>query len=343
MSWLALLVPALGWAVLWQRSRFRRLPTEERRDGTRQTVFFTACDGTRLEGWLFLPKTPHAPVVLMAPGLGGTKDGLLESFAWAFVAQGLAALLFDYRSFGGSDGRPRHWVDPGRQRQDYEAALQYARGELTARGHVDGARVGLWGSSFSGGNVITLGASRNDIRALVAQCPYLKTPPALEPRGLNRLRFVFWTMLDLLRIFPPIYVPLFGRPGEWVFASSAENPSVSDFNGPLGARFWQELPKPSLGGWENRMLARLLATLDDFMPMAHVAKVACPTLLVAARGDDMVPIAYVREAHAHMTGPHKELVEFDGGHFDLYVGGPHASNAQRQAAFFAHHLGSRDN
>lgn len=331
-------VLALSWAFLWTRSRFHwvRSPgrTEERRAaGVVRTVHFPAVDGTRLEGWLFLPNTPSkAPLVVMAPGLGGTKDGLLESFAWAFVERGLAVLAFDYRCFGGSDGTPRHWVAPPRHREDYEAAIEFARTGL--RDVVDGARIALWGSSFSGGTALTVAARRADLRAVVAQCPYLKTPPHLEPRGLSMARFVALATLDMLKVFPAVYIPLFGRPGEWVFAPSGENPSVRDFGGPLGSDFWRRLPNPPLGGWENRMLARGLAVLDETIPMDEVGKIRCPVLLVAARRDDMVPVAYVEEAQERL-GTFGERASYDCGHFDLYFGPAHEENVRRQAAFLS--------
>jgi pimeloyl-ACP methyl ester carboxylesterase len=336
---------AAVWLLLRRRARFARLPApvrerEVRPCGTVRGVSFPAVDGTRLDGWLFLPQGRRpAPIAILAPGLGGAKDGFLEPFAWSFVERGVAALVFDYRCFGGSDGEPRHWVDPSRHREDYEAALAFVRGPLAAAGDVDPRRIGLWGSSFSGGTAIVTAARHPDtVRALVVQCPFLKTPPEIQPRGLRLLRLIFWATLDLLRVFPPIYVPIFGRPGEWVFAPSRENPSVSDFDGPLGAPFWRALPRPGLGGWENRMLARMLAAIDSFVPMDAVPELRCPVLFVAAARDDMVPLAYVEEAHARASSPAKQLGVFDCGHFDLYVGEPHAANAARQAEFLARHL-----
>ncbi|HVJ88155.1 MAG TPA: alpha/beta fold hydrolase [Labilithrix sp.] len=343
MIWLALAATLLAgaWLVLWRRSRFRWVPSsgrpEERRGaGLVRTVHIPALDGTKLEGWLFVPDCVRKPpIVVMAPGLGGTKDGLLEPFAWTFVERGIAVLSFDYRCFGGSDGLPRHWVSPPRHREDYEAAIAFAQRELGDT--VDASRVGLWGSSFSGGTALLTVARRDDVRAVVVQCPYLKTPPHLEPRGLAMARFAFLATLDMMRIFPPVYIPLFGRPGEWAFATSAENPSAAAFDQPAGSNFWRLLPKPPLGGWENRMLARGLATLDEAVPMDELDKVHCPVLLVAADRDDMVPRAFVEEAHMRLSG-RSEFVSYECGHFDLYVGEVHAENARRQADFFARTL-----
>jgi uncharacterized protein len=345
MTWLLLVVvlAGLGWFVQWRRSRFNWVrsqgrPEERRERGRVRSVYFSAIDGTQLEGWLFLPEgiaTP--PIVVMAPGLGGTKEGFLEPFAWSFVERGIAALAFDYRTFGGSDGMPRHWVAPPRHREDYEAAITFVQREL--KNTVDGTRIALWGTSFAGGTVLVTAARRDDVRAVVAQCPYLKTPAHLEPRGLAMARYVFLATLDMLPGVPPVYIPLYGRPGEQAFATSMENPSVSAFDGALGSDFWRLLPKPPLGGWENKMLARGLETIDEVVPMAELGKVKCPVLFVAATKDDMVPSAFIDEAHARLKET-SELVSFDCGHFDLYIGSVHAENARRQAEFLTRALGS---
>ncbi len=331
----------VAWVTLWRRSRICWIrsagrPEERRPEGVVRTVHFPAVDGTRLEGWLFQPHSLRPPLVVMAAGLGGTKDAFLESFAWTFVNAGFAVLAFDYRCFGGSEGTPRHWVAPPRHREDYEAALDFVRRDLSEV--VDTSRVALWGSSFSGGTAIVAASRRDDVRALVVQCPYLKTPPHIQPHGISLARYVVLATLDMMRVFPPIYIPIFGRPGEWVFAPSHENPSVDDFDGPLGSDFWRLLPKPPLGGWENRMLARGLATLDEVVPMNELDKVKCPVLFVAAKKDDMVPLAFVEEAHARLRAT-SEMISYDCGHFDLYIGPAHAENARRQADFLARVLG----
>lgn len=321
-------------------------PDVERPEGTRRTVHFSAVDGTRLEGWLFLPRTSRPPLVLMATGLTGTKDAHLDGFAWAFVRAGVAVLSFDYRNFGGSDGQPRHWVSPARHREDYEAAADFAHSCLGDV--VDAERLALWGSSFSGGTVLVLAATRPEhVRAVVAQAPFLETPPALEPSRGELARYVAWTMLDLLRSrlstalplgLAPIYVPVFGRPGERVFAKSRECPSLAGDE--PGSRFWREMPAQR-GGWENKMLARLLAELDEFVPMKRVAEIACPVMLVAARTDDLIPVDLVQRAASQLRHPDSVLAEIDCGHFDLYVDPVVAANAERQALFLRRALRRR--
>ncbi len=328
---------AAGVVALKKRARFARGPAPERAPeqwaaGSFETVYFSAIDGARLEGWFFRPRKDNAPLVIMAPGLTGTKEGLCEDFARAFVEQGIAALLIDYRCFGGSEGEPRHWVDPQRHREDYEAAIAFARsGGLP---HIDPERIALWGSSFSGGTSLVTAAKDERIKAVVVQAPYLETSAAQQPTGWAMMRYSAAVMLDLSGIIS-VYIPALGRPGEWAFAKSKENPSIRDFDGPLGSDFWRALPRPLRGGWENKFLARMLASFDDFQPMKAVAELKCPVLLMAALHDDMVPIEHVRRAHALLLSPRKRLVELPCGHFDMYFSKFAAPNAQAQAAFLA--------
>jgi hypothetical protein len=315
----------------FRRERPAPRDREARPEGVLETVNSPAVDGARLEGWLLRPHGAAAPLVIMAPGLTGTKDGHLEAFAWRFVRAGFAVLLFDFRSFGGSEGEPRHWVDPFRQVDDYRSALAFAQRELAHA--VDARRIALWGSSFSGGGALVTAAGRGDVAAVVAQCPFLATPPHLEPRGLTLARFVFWTLLDLARAKlggAPVYIPAFGQPGELCFAPSRESPSRFDPAQP-GAEFWRTLPPPR-GGWENKLLARFLADFDRFQPLSRLGEVSCPAHLTAARRDDLVPLAFVESALAKLPAG-SSLDVHECGHFDLYVGAHFEVNVARQIEF----------
>jgi fermentation-respiration switch protein FrsA (DUF1100 family) len=86
-----------------------------------------------------------------------------------FARAGLASFIFDYRTFGGSEGEPRHWASPKRHLEDYVSAVQFIKSEL--RDVVDVNRINLWGVSFSGGHVLSLAGSslRNNITSVVAQ------------------------------------------------------------------------------------------------------------------------------------------------------------------------------
>ena len=68
---------------------------------------------------------PFATIV-MAHGFSAVKEMYLDRFAEVFAAAGLAALVFDNRNFGASDGVPRQEIDPWRQIADYRDAISFA-------------------------------------------------------------------------------------------------------------------------------------------------------------------------------------------------------------------------
>ena len=80
----------------------------------RKDIEFKAEDGTILRGWHYLPDGASAPypTIVMAHGYSAVKEMYLDRFAEAFAIAGFAALVFDNRNFGASDGQPRQEIDP---------------------------------------------------------------------------------------------------------------------------------------------------------------------------------------------------------------------------------------
>ena len=145
-------------------------------------------EGSRLAAELFKPQSEGAgPAILLCHGWGGLKDHLADRYATPFAQAGFACLVFDYRGWGGSDGRlipaldepmltqagertlkarvVREVVDPLDQIADIRAALAW----LLSEPGVNPARVGLWGSSYGGGHVVSVAGTDDRVRAVVAQ------------------------------------------------------------------------------------------------------------------------------------------------------------------------------
>jgi uncharacterized protein len=134
---------------------------------TRRDVEFDA-DGTTLRGWFYpAPSSAPASVVVMAHGFSLVKEAYLDRYAEQFVAAGLAVLVYDHRNFGASDGTPRQEIDPWRQIEDYRHAITYA----STLPEVDPDRIGVWGTSYSGGHAIVVAASDLRVKAVVCQVP----------------------------------------------------------------------------------------------------------------------------------------------------------------------------
>jgi dienelactone hydrolase len=146
-------------------------------------------EGSRLAAEVIRPVGGEGsrPAILLCHGWGGLKEHLAERYAVPFAQAGYVCLVFDYRGWGGSDGRMistaetpplleageqavkvrvlRELVDPLDQIADIRACLAWL---MTEEG-VDPARVGLWGSSYGGGHVVVIAGTDERPKAVVAQ------------------------------------------------------------------------------------------------------------------------------------------------------------------------------
>ncbi|MDX6597951.1 MAG: uncharacterized protein QOE87_1838, partial [Gaiellales bacterium] len=125
--------------------------------------------GETVRGWLYTPDdaTGPFPVVVMAGGWCYVKELVQPHVAQQFADTGLAAILFDYRNFGSSDGARRQHIDPNAQVEDYRNAISFAE----TLDELDPDRIGVWGLSYSGGHALILGASDPRVRCVSAQIP----------------------------------------------------------------------------------------------------------------------------------------------------------------------------
>lgn len=128
-------------------------------------------DGVTLRGHLYLPDAGDGPypVVVMAGGWCYVKELVQPDYAEVFADAGVAALVFDYRSMGDSDGEPRQHLDPSQQIEDYKNAITYAE----TLDQVDSDRIGIWGISYSGGHVLVVGATDRRVKCIVSNIPVI--------------------------------------------------------------------------------------------------------------------------------------------------------------------------
>src|ERR1700730_12070278 len=147
----------------------------------RTDIEFKTEDGITLRGWHYLPhsRPGKVPTIVMAHGFSAVKEMYLDRFAEAFANAGLASLVFDNRNFGASDGEPRQEIDPWRQVRDYRHAITYAR----TRPEVDRERIGIWGSSYSGGHALVVGAIDRRVKCVVSQVPLISGYRNLQRLG----------------------------------------------------------------------------------------------------------------------------------------------------------------
>ncbi len=132
--------------------------TPERLGVEWEDLYFTAADGTRINGWFVrAPGRPPVAHILFAHGNAGNIGDRSVILA-LLAAAGFDVLVFDYRGFGRSAGRPN-------ERGMYLDA-RAAREALLARPGVDPNRVVYLGKSLGGGVMLEL-ATRYPPAAMV--------------------------------------------------------------------------------------------------------------------------------------------------------------------------------
>jgi dienelactone hydrolase len=289
----------------------------------RKDVEFSSA-GTVCRAWLYQPEGSGAlPCIIMAHGLGGTRDASLEPYAEKFAGAGYMVLLFDYRHFGASDGEPRQLLSITKQLADWASAIAFAR---TLPG-VNRRKIALWGSSFSGGHVLVAAARDGDIAAISAQGPMMDGLAAslnvLSYAGpVALLKMAALGVLDeagSLLGRPPIYLPLVAQPGQLAAMSSHDAESG-----------YRNIVSPT---WRNEMAARFVPTLASYRPISYAGKLKCPALIIVCKDDSVAP-AKAALATAKKLGSKAELKIYDLGHFDIYVGDGFAKSSGDQLAFF---------
>jgi pimeloyl-ACP methyl ester carboxylesterase len=305
-----------------------RTAATERKDApraARRDVTFDS-GGVACRAWAYTPARNcggAAPCIVMAHGLGGTRDCAIEPYAVCFAAAGFHVLLFDYRHLGASDGAPRQLIDIGRQLDDWAAAVRFAR---TMPG-VDADRIGLWGTSLSGGHVLTTAARDGKIAAIAAQCPMLDglASARMLARGGGlwpMAKLTAFALDDWLRQLtgrPPRTIALVGRPGE-----AAAMTTHDAYDG------MRAIVPP---GWRNEAAARVLLSFPVYRPVRLAGDVTCPALFITCAKDTLtLPRAAARAARS--MGDRARLLEFPIGHFDIYQGQWLERSASTEAAFF---------
>jgi pimeloyl-ACP methyl ester carboxylesterase len=152
-----------------------------------EDVRFQTSDGLTLHGWFFpASNSPNSRLaVLLCHGNGGNISHRLDLYD-ALLRTGVHVLTFDYRGYGGSDGRPSE----NGTYLDAAAALAWLRG----RGF-GAANVIVMGESLGGGVASEL-ASREPLAGLALLSSFTSVPdlgaeffPWLPVRWLANIRY----------------------------------------------------------------------------------------------------------------------------------------------------------
>jgi len=220
------------------------------------------------------------------------------------------------------------------QLEDWESAIQFVSVQL--KENFDRYRIGLWGSSFSGGHVIVTAANsrfKDRIKAVVSQVPYLKSTDKLiaslysVDAFVNVGKLTFYSLVDKLRALMGIsryYIPICGTTNDLAVLYT-----------PSSMQYLDLVPKKPRAGWENKCPASIVIDLVFYSPSAYASEVSVPTLVVYATQDDLCPADAARALIDTM--PHVTFKELNAGHFAPYEE-KFEETVRSELEFFQKHL-----
>ena len=129
---------------------------------------FQAADGTKLHGWYVPHENPRAHALLLH-GNGGNVTIFAQTLRILNRRHGLAVLVFDYRGYGKSEGKPSE--------KGILLDARAARDWLAAKAGIAPADVVLLGQSLGGAVAVDLAAS-DGARGLVLASTFTSLPDA---------------------------------------------------------------------------------------------------------------------------------------------------------------------
>lgn len=277
----------------------------------RRNVEFNA-DGVTLRGWFYTPAGQGPfPTVVMAHGFSGVKEMTLDKYAEVFSAAGLAVLVYDNRNLGESGGEPRSDIDPVAQLRDYRFAISYAE----TQPECDKNRIGIWGTSYTGGTVCAVAALDLRVKAVVSQVPFINGHKNIQ-QFLPLTEFKnFHAMIDADRARR-----LQGEPSQYMKMCSLDPNEPHVFPGTQTYnyihKFVHELPNCT---WENRVTVRSLEWMLEYDVTSYMERISPAALLmIVSDFDTTTPSDIAIEAFGKANEP-KQLMIIKADHYAAYV------------------------
>ncbi len=280
-------------------------------------------DGVELVGEVYLPEGHDAvrdgplPGVVVTGTWTSVRQQMTQRYAKKLAAEGLAALSFDYRTYGESGGEPRQIESPQWKIRD----IANATGYLVGREEVDADRVGGMAICASVMYMAHAIAQGLPLKAFATSAAWIHDPQTVGliyggEEGLKQRTEAALSARER-----------YGRTGEvdYVPAESPDDQSAAM----VGLPFYEDPGRGNIPEWTNRFAVMQWAewlTLDGISPAPAIG---VPTMMIHSDGSALPD--NVRRFHAALSGP-KTLVWTEGEHTEFYDHEPTVTYAARAAA-----------
>ncbi|KAK5458162.1 hypothetical protein LTS15_004241 [Exophiala xenobiotica] len=295
----------------------------------KEDIEFKTSDRVTLRGWFYtsdLASSGKAPCLVMSHGFSALKEMDLNTFAEHFIAQiPIHCLVYDNRGFGDSDvaeGEPRCEIVPMIQCSDMSDAITYA----ATRPEVNPDKIGIWGSSYSGGHVLYVGAADRRVKAVLSQVPCVSGWDNFKRLVRGDFEVGFNAAFAADR-----QARLGGQEPGLVPVVDADPLKPSALPTPDSYEFFSAWEKKS--NWKNSVTMRTIELFRAYEPQQLIEKISpTPLLMTIASRDVLTPADLALGAYARAREP-KQLQLLPCGHFEAYSGPYFERNAGTQTEF----------
>lgn len=287
-----------------------KMANREPLNGSKEIIEFLH-EGDMIRGVFFQPAGVESllPTVVLGNGWGMVATGGdMEDYAIVLANRGFAALVFDYRGLGLSDGQPRQELDPTKQIDDFRAAISYVR----SREEVDGQRIGIWGTSYGGGHALVVAALDKRVKCVVSQVPTISGFRAAQRRAPHEKAKELRARFEADR-----EARFAGKPPARLRTVSEDPLEAVVYPGRDSFEYMAGEGERS-PSWVNEVTLRSLELARAYEPGVYIQRISpTPLLMIIADDDALTPPDLQQEAFAQAYYP-KELNIVPGGHYSVY-------------------------
>ncbi len=266
--------------------------------------------GQQLTGNLHLPRRnagARTPGVIVTGSWTTVKEQMPANYAPKLAEAGYAALTFDFRGSGESEGEPRDVESAATKAEDIRAAVRF----LETDGRVDASRIGALPICASSGYTVLATRAETRIRSIAMVAPWLHDKAIVESFYGGAAGVA--ERLEKARVARK----RFSETGTVDYVKAASNTD------PTAAMYWEGdaldyYLNPNRGAipqWAGRFALMAWTEWLEFDPIAMAPDVKVPTLLVT--GEQTATPGGAKAFASRMTAPH-DVVSLEGTQFDFY-------------------------
>jgi uncharacterized protein len=282
-------------------------------------------EGQTLRGDLYLPKGAKAgaglPAVVVGGSLTSIKEQMSASYAKELASRGIAALAFDYRHYGQSEGQPRQLESVEAKKADLKGAVSF----LQTQAAINPSGISLLGVCTSGGNVIQAAAEDVRVKAVVTIAGWF-AEPSLTPLLYGGEASVAGLKAQ-------------GQQALAKYRSTGVSDTVKTY-GMAGSGaahagdhmdYYVNAQRGNINQWTNAFAVQSWESWLSFDPVSAASKVKVPTMII--HSDDSAFPDQAKKVYGLLAG-FKELNWLKGGHFEFYDNAAKVKEAAGEVARF---------